>query len=135
AFRADIHELKDLQPGMVCPGIVTNVTNFGAFVDIGVHQDGLVHISQLADRFVKDPKDVVSPGDRVTVRVLEVKLDKKQIALTMKAERSEGAKAQAAPPAPTEARPRQPAKAAPSPKPQTPFNNPFAALGDKLRKR
>jgi uncharacterized protein len=135
AFRADIHTLQDLQPGMVCPGIVTNVTNFGAFVDIGVHQDGLVHISQLADKFVKDPKDVVSPGDRVTVRVLEVKLDKKQIALTMKSERPEGAKAQAAPPAPTEARPRQPAKVAPPPKPQTPFNNPFAALGDKLRKR
>ena len=50
---------------MVCPGIVTNVTNFGAFVDIGVHQDGLVHVSQLADRFVKDPREVVSPGDRV----------------------------------------------------------------------
>ena len=84
AFRDDIHELKDLQPGMVCPGIVTNVTNFGAFVDIGVHQDGLVHISQLADKFVKDPREVVSAGDRVSVRVLEVKLDKKQIALTMK---------------------------------------------------
>src|SRR5262249_15629337 len=69
---------------MVCPGIVTNVTNFGAFVDIGVHQDGLVHISQLADRFVKDPRDVVSPGDRVSVRVLEVNLAKNQIALTMK---------------------------------------------------
>ena len=66
AFRDDIHELKDLQPGMVCPGIVTNVTNFGAFVDIGVHQDGLVHISQLADKFVKDPREVVSAGDRVT---------------------------------------------------------------------
>jgi uncharacterized protein len=60
------------------------VTNFGAFVDIGVHQDGLVHISQLADRFVKDPREVVSPGDRVTVRVLEVNLAKSQIALTMK---------------------------------------------------
>ena len=84
SFRDDIHELKDLTPGMVCPGIVTNVTNFGAFVDIGVHQDGLVHISQLADRFVKDPRDVVSPGDRVTVRVLEVNLAKSQIALTMK---------------------------------------------------
>ena len=84
SFRDDIHELKDLQPGMVCPGIVTNVTNFGAFVDIGVHQDGLVHISQLADKFVKDPREVVSAGDRVSVRVLEVKLDKKQIALTMK---------------------------------------------------
>ena len=84
SFRDDIHELKDLTPGMVCPGIVTNVTNFGAFVDIGVHQDGLVHISQLADRFVKDPRDVVSPGDRVTVRVLEINLAKSQIALTMK---------------------------------------------------
>jgi uncharacterized protein len=83
-FRDDIHELKDLAPGMVCPGIVTNVTNFGAFVDIGVHQDGLVHISQLADRFVKDPREVVSPGDRVTVRVVEVNLAKNQVALTMK---------------------------------------------------
>ena len=73
---------------MVCPGVVTNVTNFGAFVDIGVHQDGLVHLSQLADRFVKEPKDVVSPGDRVTVRVLEVNVDKKQIALTMRSERA-----------------------------------------------
>ena len=89
AFRQDVHALKDLEPGMVCPGIVTNVTNFGAFVDIGVHQDGLVHISQLADRFVKDPREVVSPGDRVSVRVLEVKLDKNQIALTMKSERAQ----------------------------------------------
>jgi uncharacterized protein len=84
SFRDDIHELKDLTPGMVCPGIVTNVTNFGAFVDLGVHQDGLVHVSQLADRFVKDPRDVVSPGDHVTVRVVEVNLAKNQIALTMK---------------------------------------------------
>jgi uncharacterized protein len=84
SFRDDIHELKDLTPGMSCPGIVTNVTNFGAFVDIGVHQDGLVHVSQLADRFVKDPREVVSPGDRVTVRVLEVNLAKNQVALTMK---------------------------------------------------
>jgi uncharacterized protein len=84
SFRDDIHELKDLKPGMVCPGIVTNVTNFGAFVDIGVHQDGLVHVSQLADRLVKDPRDVVSPGDRVSVRVVEVNLAKNQIALTMK---------------------------------------------------
>ncbi|HEY5284113.1 MAG TPA: Tex family protein, partial [Polyangia bacterium] len=84
SFRQDIHTLQDLQPGMMCPGIVTNVTNFGAFVDIGVHQDGLVHISQLADRFVKDPREVVSAGDRVSARVLEVKLDKQQIALSLK---------------------------------------------------
>jgi len=93
SFRDDIHEVKDLAPGMVCPGIVTNVTNFGAFVDIGVHQDGLVHVSQLADRFVKDPRDVVSPGDRVTVRVLEVNLAKNQIALTMKSGKSGEAEA------------------------------------------
>lgn len=84
SFRDDIYELKDLQAGMLCPGIVTNVTNFGAFVDIGVHQDGLVHLSQLAQRFVKDPREVVSPGDRVQVKVLEVDLDKKQISLSMK---------------------------------------------------
>lgn len=83
-FREGISEMSDLSVGMVCPGIVTNVTNFGAFVDIGVHQDGLVHISQLSDTFVKDPREVVSAGQRVTVRVLEVNSDKKQIALTMK---------------------------------------------------
>jgi len=83
-FREDIMELRDLKPDMMCPGVVTNVTNFGAFVDIGVHQDGLVHISQLSDTFVKDPKDVVQPGQRVTVKVLSVDLDKNQIALSMK---------------------------------------------------
>ena len=85
-YREDIHEVRDLKPNMICPGIVTNVTNFGAFVDIGVHQDGLVHISQLADHFVKDPAEVVSPGDKVQVRVLEVNFEKNQIALTMKKE-------------------------------------------------
>ncbi|MAE72964.1 MAG: RNA-binding transcriptional accessory protein [Bdellovibrionaceae bacterium] len=82
-FREDIHEIKDLQKDMVCPGIVTNVTNFGAFVDIGVHQDGLVHISELSHEFVDDPKKVVSPGDQVKVKVLEADLDKNQISLTM----------------------------------------------------
>jgi uncharacterized protein len=83
-FREDLSELKDVQPGMICPGVVTNVTNFGAFVDIGVHQDGLVHISQLGNKFVSDPNQVVSPGDRVTVKVLEVNLEKTQMALTMR---------------------------------------------------
>jgi uncharacterized protein len=85
-FRSDINEVKDLKEGMICPGIVTNVTNFGAFVDVGVHQDGLVHLSQLADRFIKDPREVVSPGDRVEVRVLQVDLAKNQIFLSMKKE-------------------------------------------------
>ena len=83
-FREDLTELKDVQPGMICPGVVTNVTNFGAFVDIGVHQDGLVHISQLTNKFVTDPAQVVSPGDKVTVKVLEVNLEKTQMALTMR---------------------------------------------------
>ncbi len=104
SFRDDVHEVKDLKPGMVCPGIVTNVTNFGAFVDIGVHQDGLVHVSQLADRFVKDPRDVVSPGDHVTVRVLEVNLAKNQIALTMKS--GEAARPQGTPQGKPQARPQ-----------------------------
>ena len=116
---------------MVCPGIVTNVTNFGAFVDIGVHQDGLVHISQLADQFVKDPREVVSPGDRVTVRVLEVNLDKKQIALTMKTRaRGENVRPRRPgvnlPPGAIAARAGKTAPP-PPPKPATPFNNPFAA--------
>ncbi len=84
AFREDIQKLEDLKPGMTCPGIVSNVTNFGAFVDIGVHQDGLVHVSQLGKAFVKEPREVVKPGDRVEVRVLKVDLEKKQISLSMR---------------------------------------------------
>lgn len=83
SFRDDIYEVKDLKEGMICPGIVTNVTNFGAFVDIGVHQDGLVHISVLSRKFVDDPRKVVNPGDQVTVKVLGVDLDKNQISLSM----------------------------------------------------
>lgn len=85
-YREDIFELKDLKEGMICPGIVTNVTNFGAFVDIGVHQDGLVHISELAHKFVDDPRKVVNSGDQVKVRVLAVDVNKKQISLSMKLE-------------------------------------------------
>jgi uncharacterized protein len=84
SFDKNIHEIKDLVPDMVVPGIVTNVTAFGAFVDIGVHQDGLVHISQLADRFVKDPNEVVNVRQQVTVRVLEVDIPRKRISLSMK---------------------------------------------------
>lgn len=84
AFRDDIREPKDLQEGMVLEGVVTNVVAFGAFVDIGVHQDGLVHISQLADRFVKDPGEVVRVGQRVRVKVAGVDLQRGRIALSMK---------------------------------------------------
>jgi len=84
AFKEGVEKLTDLQPGMVLEGVVTNVANFGAFVDIGVHQDGLVHISALADRFVKDPRDVVKAGQVVKVKVLEVDLQRQRIALTMR---------------------------------------------------
>lgn len=84
AFKDGVHEIGDLEPGMVLEGVVTNVANFGAFVDIGVHQDGLIHISQLADRFVKDPRDVVKAGQIVKVKVVEVDLKRRRIALTMK---------------------------------------------------
>jgi uncharacterized protein len=84
SFRDGVEDLRDLQPGMLLEGAVTNVTNFGAFVDIGVHQDGLVHVSALANRFVKDPHDVVKAGDVVKVKVLEVDAARKRIALTMR---------------------------------------------------
>ena len=83
-FRDDVENLEDLQPGMALEGVVTNVTNFGAFVDVGVHQDGMVHISQLADRFVRDPREVVKAGDVVRVRVLEVDPQRRRVALTMR---------------------------------------------------
>ncbi len=128
-FREDIHELKDLTPGLSCPGIVTNVTNFGAFVDIGVHQDGLVHISQLSHKFVKDPREIVNPGDKVTAYVLEVNLEKRQIALSLRgpaqtfapvANNERGPSAPSAKDAKRKDKPRQPQG----------FNNPFAKLGD-----
>ncbi len=83
-FKEGVEEMKDLKPGMILEGVVSNVANFGAFVDIGVHQDGLVHVSALADRFVKDPREVVKPGDIVKVKVLEVDLPRKRISLTMR---------------------------------------------------
>src|SRR5439155_5586416 len=83
-FKEGVSALEDLRPGMTLPGIVTNVTAFGAFVDIGVHQDGLVHISQLADRFVKDANEVVKVQQHVQVTVLEVDLARRRIALSMR---------------------------------------------------
>ena len=85
SFQSGVEKMEDLKPGMKLPGIVTNVTAFGAFVDIGVHQDGLIHVSQLSDRFIKDPSEVVKVSQRVTVTVTEVDLPRKRIALSMKA--------------------------------------------------
>ncbi|MGL4573391.1 MAG: Tex family protein [Burkholderiaceae bacterium] len=83
-FDDSVQDIKDLKEGMKLEGVVTNVAAFGAFVDIGVHQDGLVHVSELADRFVKDPREVVKAGQKVTVRVVEVDVPRKRIALSMK---------------------------------------------------
>ena len=85
-FKTGVEKITDLEPGMRLNGVVTNVANFGAFVDIGVHQDGLVHISHLADTFVKDPRDAVKTGDFVTVKVLEVDVARQRISLSMKSE-------------------------------------------------
>ncbi|HQQ93255.1 MAG TPA: Tex family protein [Bacteroidia bacterium] len=86
SFDENVHSMEDLREGMRLPGIVSNVTNFGAFVDIGVHQDGLVHISQLSDSFVDDPSKIVKAGQQVWVQVTEVDLKRKRIALSMKGE-------------------------------------------------
>jgi protein Tex len=104
-FADGVQKMEDVKPGMKLPGIVTNVTAFGAFVDIGVHQDGLVHISQLADRFVKDPSEVVKVSQKVMVTVVEVDLPRKRIALSMKTSQE-----QSAPPAVKKNTGPQPAK-------------------------
>ncbi|HEX4791792.1 MAG TPA: Tex family protein [Actinospica sp.] len=84
SFKEGVHELKDLQPGMLLEGVVTNVAAFGAFVDVGVHQDGLVHVSALSRNYVSDPREVVKPGDVVRVKVLDVDIPRKRIALTLR---------------------------------------------------
>jgi uncharacterized protein len=93
-FTDGVETIKDLKPGMQLEGTVTNVAAFGAFVDIGVHQDGLVHVSQLADRFVKDPHEVVKAGDIVRVRVVEVDVPRNRIGLTMRKDGGESAREQ-----------------------------------------
>ncbi len=114
-FAEGVDEIKDLKPGMVLEGTVTNVAAFGAFVDIGVHQDGLVHVSQLSDRFVKDPHEVVKAGDVVKVRVTEVDVARKRIGLTMKTDGGASARDQAKErgPAAQKPRPNAPMNAAP----------------------
>ncbi len=84
AFAEEVQTIDDLRPGMKLPGIITNVTAFGAFVDIGVKQDGLVHVSEMADRFVKNPREVVTVQQQVTVTILDVDLERNRISLSMK---------------------------------------------------
>ncbi|HPD96873.1 MAG TPA: helix-hairpin-helix domain-containing protein, partial [Synergistales bacterium] len=88
-FSPDVKKIEDLVPGMELDGVVTNVTAFGAFVDIGVHQDGLVHVSRMADRFVKNPSDVVKPGQGVKVSVIEVDIPRKRISLSMRKDKKD----------------------------------------------
>jgi uncharacterized protein len=89
-FKQGIEKIEDVRPDMSLPGVVTNVTAFGAFVDIGVHQDGLVHISQMANRFIKDPNEVVKVHQHITVKVLDVDLERKRISLSMKQDAVQG---------------------------------------------
>ncbi|GJD76971.1 RNA-binding protein [Methylobacterium gregans] len=130
AFAEGVEKIGDLRPGMRLEGVVTNVAAFGAFVDIGVHQDGLVHISMLADRFVKDPREVVKPGDVVQVRVVEVDAARKRIALSMRSD-------EAARPARRDGPAQAPGRPAPRPqaeRPQASRPEPAGALADALRR-
>jgi uncharacterized protein len=135
-FAEGVATLEDLQPGMKLPGVVTNVTAFGAFVDIGVHQDGLVHVSELADRFVKDPAQVVRLQQRVKVTVLAVDLARKRISLSMKSAPAEALPREqpAAPRGPAPGRPKDRRQSSQRETPQRPFNNPFGALLDRSKK-
>ncbi len=139
-FKDGVEQLKDLLPGMILEGVVTNVTNFGAFVDIGVHQDGLVHISAMADRFVKDPHSVVKAGDLVKVKVLEVDLKRQRIALTMRladaAARPPARPAAKEPARPTAAAARPAVKAPPAPpRPAAPAGGALAEAFARAKKR
>jgi uncharacterized protein len=126
-FKAGVEKITDLEAGMSLTGVVTNVANFGAFVDIGVHQDGLVHISHLSDTFVKDPREVVKTGDRVTVKVLEVDVERKRISLSMKSGVDKSEIVATKPAVKREAKPgKAPKPAAPAPV--------ASAFGDALAK-
>jgi uncharacterized protein len=129
AFSGEVQKIDDLRPGMRLPGIITNVTAFGAFVDVGVHQDGLVHVSQLADRFVKNPRDVVKAQQQVTVTVLEVDLERRRISLSMKTnpdKSTRGAKGE------PKGERKSKVKRTKQGRASDPFNNPFA---DALKKK
>lgn len=130
-FKEGVEELKDLQVGMILEGTVTNVTNFGAFVDIGVHQDGLVHVSALANKFVKDVHSVVKTGDIVRVRVLEVDEKRRRIALTMRLEDPAITAAIAKPDAPRKSQSKS--KLKPESKPI--IENAMSAAFSKLRQK
>jgi protein Tex len=133
-FDPSVTEFEHVREGMVLAGVVTNVTQFGAFVDVGVHQDGLVHVSELAHKFVKDPAEVVKVGDRVKVKVIKVDAERRRIGLSVKQATAPGPVAKDAPQPPRGPnKPNKPNKpqAPKGPPPKTPFNNPFAAAFGK----
>jgi uncharacterized protein len=136
AFREDVVEPKDLKPGMQLEGVVTNLVAFGAFVDIGVHQDGLVHVSQLADRFVKDPAEVVKVGQKVTVTVMSVDLERNRIALSMRKDPAARAAAGAGRQQPRQPRPQERKQSEPrreKPAPPAPKKGDVAPNGMRFR--
>jgi uncharacterized protein len=138
AFAGHVATLEDLRPGMQLPGIVTNVTRFGAFVDVGVHQDGLVHVSELADRFVKDPAEVVKVQQKVTVTVLEVDLPRKRISLSMRSGTRPAKNAptgQKTPRAPQPQESVKPKESKPPTQHRQPFHNPLAEALRQLKKK
>ena len=129
AFKDGIEKIGDLEPGMTLPGVITNIVAFGAFVDIGVHQDGLIHVSQMADRFIKDPNDVVKVYQKVNVRVLDVDLKRKRISLSLKAERSDSREpSQSGTHKGTETKKINHSKH----QGKEPFNNPFGNIHNKV---
>jgi uncharacterized protein len=141
SFAEGVEELKDLRPGMILEGRVTNVAAFGAFVDIGVHQDGLVHVSALSHSFVKDPRDVVKAGDIVKVKVMEVDLPRQRIGLSMRLDDEPGQQARGGRPGGNDARGGQrdgrgprPGGGAPKPAP-APANSAFADALSRAMKR
>jgi protein Tex len=126
-----VETLKDLKRGMILEGTVTNVAAFGAFVDIGVHQDGLVHISAMSKTFIKDPREVVKPGDIVKVKVVEVEVARKRIALTLRLDDEVGAKGER----PAQGKPRDiPQKSMTSSAPGKAKEETGGALAEALRR-
>ena len=125
-FASDVAHISDLKAGMTLPGVVTNVTAFGAFVDVGVHQDGLVHVSQMADRFIKNPADVVKVQQKVQVRVLAVDLERNRISLSMRSPSDESKPV-------TKRKPKSKTTRQRKPPGKKPFHNPFADVLNKAK--
>lgn len=136
SFKEGIHQISDLKPDMVLEGVVSNVANFGAFVDVGVHQDGLVHISAMTNKFIKDPREVVKTGDIVKVKVIEVDVDRKRIAFTMRLDEAQKTHTRQMKKPKPKAKPEASAKQAPRPAKQVnaAMGNAFADAFAKAKK-